>query len=341
MNKERLKRHREIAQATEIIEKLLNETTISDIRIISTQKYILDLFSINIEETNIPSGLENSPELYLENIDPFALNNSIFDFYQILKNLGDDITICDIGSANSLLSITANLFFPKVKIISIEPVASRMSEAIKLNEKLESNHEFYKMLFNEVTIEIRYDYALIYFPTGKTLENILSKIMNSSNAKMGIMAIESHGDLINRLNQNGCLSLDKTVSKLISPRHDPLVHLYQYNQQALRSKTDEVLEKLYDQEKSVIEIETNSKKWIGLTERSDVHFKQNQQFIINLKYPPRSVSSEDKFKFISIKEIDFETQVLLNLIKYPFSIIRKIYPNDKIFENSRGEIISY
>ncbi|EQC46052.1 hypothetical protein [Bacteriovorax sp. Seq25_V] len=330
-----------IAKAIEIIEDILVQEALSEKQIINAQTEVLSLFNVDTVEniTNEELQLEDSSEFYLGDIHHHALNNSIFDFYKILKNLEGESTICDIGSAASLLSITANLFFPKIKVISVEPIASRMKAAISLNENLSSHHEFYETIFDERYKKLYYDYALLYFPTGKSLENILKSIMTDSSR--GIIAIESHGDLLTRLDQVGKLNNKKIFIKMVSPRHHPYAYIYEVNTKEEDSSSDLILNRIYSSEYIALKIDDSSGSWIGLTEGIEIYFKESKNNLITLKYPPRSISFDENFQFLREEDISSETKGILKLMKDKNSKIRKVYPDLKKVELANGMLLCF
>lgn len=336
---------KKIVQAIEIIEGTLKEADLPDDVIISRQVKLLSIFNISLE-----IQFENSRELeyelinpngdlYLNDIHHHALNNSIFDFYKILKKLKDDVTICDIGSASSLLSITANLFFPNIKVISIEPVAKRMQAAIALNKELMGAHEFYGTLFDSRYSNLNFDYALLYFPTGRALEEILEILTRRKDTC--IIAIESHGDLLFRLDQCGKLEKEQQLVKMVSPRHNPFAHIYKINPEASPTESDTFLREFYLENNFAMEIKDSRGTWIGLIESTDIYFQHDKNNLITMKYPPRSISTRGEIKFLHKEDLDDETLKIINNIKCDGSLIRKVYPKLKLVELADGEKVSF
>jgi hypothetical protein len=288
-------------------------------------------------EKELTADNENDA-LYLTGLAPLVLNNSYADFFLLLKNISIEnemATIIDIGAGHCRMAVLSKLFFPKLKVISIEPVAQRIPT-------FPENKDIYPITFSELPDTVIGDYYFLYFPTGPILEEILRKI-KSYQHQFSIIAIESHGELINRLKiESAWLEVIEYI-KLTYPRHNPICYLFekisesQITLEELNTKIENFSNALIDND------------WIADTKELELHFDKEGIISFEFKFPPRIVEKKlkeiDDIKFCSQEDFDEETKKLLNLRstndKITGHFIRKIFPYKRKFELSDSSIKDY
>ena len=156
-----------------------------------------------------PKQVENeltdgTPETYIgKGLLPEALFTSYKDCYQILSSLqirpGE--TLIDLGAGIGRMAITAALFFPHLKVRSIEIVRERLDQGIKVYKKLGLPIDgFINERFENVDLQIP-QYIFLYLPTDSSLKKVMNAL-KKIDAPLTIIAIESHGDLLPCLTTN-------------------------------------------------------------------------------------------------------------------------------------------
>jgi hypothetical protein len=276
-------------------------------------------------------------ELYLENLPALALNTSWHDIYQLLNYISsknEKPIICDLGAGNCRLAIMAQLFFPKVQVISIEPISHRMIRAKEICHN--SHHKFYANYFEEVYQEIRFDFVFLYFPNGTVFENILRKL-KGLKFPYSIICIESHGEMINRLNFEKSWLKGIEILKLIAPRHRE----YIYEFERIENTKDPLEKKFYElfEHNGEYKISDNNGHWFASTQGSSFYFDKPDTVTIEFKSPPRTIElSDSNIEIISncLEEEIAKHRKFLELRNQ--GQIRKVYESDLI-ELPNGKLI--
>lgn len=240
----------------------------------------------------------SNPELYLENnLEEQALNTSWYDYYQMIclsKKL--DITVLDIGSAYSkgtLLSLVLNFS----NFTSVEVVSERINWAKKVAASLGLNTNKF-IVSDSLEIDLsQFDVLYIYQPTGRFLTKLLDKVTRKNNQQY-IWAVESHGDLIPRLDSDSRLTKKKVQLSFHAARHDR--NLYSYS--VIRNETSPFInfERALYSNRFVEVRDYNSIygefRWITKAEKGFVDF-QNKTIVIELNGKRINVKEEDLSNF--------------------------------------------
>lgn len=287
---------------------------------------------------------------YEKDIQFSALNNHIVDFFELLEKLPADSTLIDIGSAHGILSITASLFFKnKFTIHSIEAVKGRLNFARTLSHFQKENHHFYESLFSQDIFQTILSninrcekvYLLLYIPTGKLLEEIISLNLTPIQ-KINALVIESHGDLISRINLSSKFSFQQVKTKLKTPRHDCNCYEYLLNPLAKQSLIDERLE-LINRDDMYFLIPDKDKHWLAITKNLDYQILNSDEIFVFFPCNQRSIKMKIN-EFEGIKSINKESlpPKLVPLISTQENDYQKLGINSKIrkiyFEDGSLEI---
>ena len=99
------------------------------------------------------------------------------------------------------MAITAALFFPHLKVKSIEIVKERLDLGIKVYKKMGLPIDgFINERFENVDLQTP-QYIFLYLPTDSSLKKVMSTL-KKIKAPLTIIAIESHGDFLPSLTKN-------------------------------------------------------------------------------------------------------------------------------------------
>ncbi|EPZ51004.1 hypothetical protein M902_2659 [Bacteriovorax sp. BAL6_X] len=272
-------------------------------------------------------------EFYLCGLQEEAINTSLSDFYEILLRINElnhakEIAICDIGASYAKMAFVANHFFPNIRVISIEPVKERIDyAAAKLSD---SKHIFINDIFHKDLIkDYKIDYFFLYFPVGKVLNEIITEV------DAPIIAIESHGELLNRLGHS--FSHKKKLTKLTFPRHNPYSFIFSHKEETRLFKAFEELQEKDDD----LMIIDDQNPWLADSEGLKHYFDDEEKITLELKCPPRTIYFTDGIETVNSCNLSQEIQQLIQKRraneKVDGYLIRKIFL-DGSFELSSGEI---
>lgn len=301
-------------------------------------------------ELQTPEKTQNSKgdeDDYYLGLDANALNTSVIDFINILKLMPQGSVIADIGSGHSLMSITANSIAAHLKIISIEPITQRLLKAQQYNEFCRGIHSFYPLHFEDIDNDLFIDYLFLYLPGGILLENILSKILELKNYPKYILAIESHGELINRLDHFSYFQNKKILTRLVFPRLDQNCYIYEFNKNRDINSVDKFVKKFYT-ENFVIKLSDGIGEWIASTKEASLFFFTFDSILIECVYPPRTIKIKtaeiSNLKLLATSSLPKRIVELVQKMQLQEKIneqfIRKIYIDKNRCELSDGSLVT-
>ncbi len=286
-----------------------------------------------IEELLNKNNLKSSEELYLCGLKEEAINTSLLDFYEILQKLNElenykEFTVCDIGASYAKMAFVANHFFPNIKVISIEPVKERIEYG--LDKLKDTKHIFINDVFKEELIKNhKIDYFFLYFPVGKILDDIITQL----NAP--VVAIESHGELLNRLGHS--FSQKEVLTKLNFARHNPHSYLFTRPSESSLYKAFKAFQKKEDE----VIIINDQRPWLADSEGLAHYFDEKDKITLELKCPPRTIFFNEDLETANSCNFSKPIQLLIQKRraneKVDGYLIRKIFL-DGSFELSSGEI---
>ncbi|PIK16175.1 hypothetical protein [Halobacteriovorax sp. JY17] len=248
---------------------LLKESSPEAFNLLCDEFFLYDYNSIEIslKKSETPSNLYLSETLREE-----ALNTSWYDYFLLIQlSLKKGIRIIDIGSGyskGSLLSLVLGF----THFLSVELVPERIEWAINKAHELGLCTESF-IIADILEIDLRsYDALFLYQPTGEFLTSFLNKV--SKNSSQMIWAIESHGDLIPRLDLDSRLFNKEVLTTFSSMRHDSNLYSYKIKNSPLTELLS--FESLLYQKK-FIEIKAYNKiygnyTWVSRTKGAFIDF---------------------------------------------------------------------
>ncbi len=249
----------------------------------------------------------------------------------------------DLGCGTGRAPILYGLLFPERQSFGIEFESSR----IKVGEIFTKSFNLPNITL--VTGDLlscnipEADSYFLYFPTGAVLDRILHLLYHSQKP-FKLIAIESHGDLFARLENENWLQLRAEIS-LSSKRHHPMARIFE---RVFVSRDSHPAFALSFQEKFLL-IEDGQSKWIG--ETFFLEWSYDSRF--ELKTPPRTILWSQVKKVMELSEIETlyqpairirrlgRVKIVTNLTEHT-GFIRKIivYPTFAL-ELSSGEKVEW
>lgn len=225
--------------------------------------------------------------------------------------------------------------YPDSSSVGIEFEKSRLEVSQRLRNELRSTQvEFIHADLCSAEIPIA-DLYFLYFPTGPVLDRILDKIGDNPNTFL-LIAIESHGDLFDRLDQETWLEVYKTIP-LQSPRHSPYARIYRKHKMKLQSTFHD-----YSFQERYFKIQREDGKiWVG----DSFGMTWLQKGFFNLASPPTTICLEDVKTVHTWEELDGKLQLLIKLRRLGHldtlkGSIRKIFIHPTLqIELSTGKLI--
>ncbi len=178
---------------------------------------------LNLRNQSSRSSLLEGTYLGL-NLSVHALYTSYRDCFQILSNLDEmrikerkaTLTLLDLGAGMGRLAITAALFFPAIKVASIEIVKERLDLAKEAltNINFKGPFNLYHKNLNELNSDKEedkelknlfetFDSVFLYLSSNPTFKSLMTKLKKRALKKPFMaIAVESHGDLITTLKKD-------------------------------------------------------------------------------------------------------------------------------------------
>lgn len=231
-----------------------------------------------------------------------ALLTSREDFEAIFSSLPHIERWVEPGSGHGLGPCLFAELHPSKSATGIEFEEARFKNSQKLKETSGlSNVEFIHADLMESDVPDG-DAYFLYFPTGIVLDKILHRIGTSPGSPL-IIVIESHGDLIPRLQKEPWLEEVKKIP-LHSCRHSPNAVVFK--------KTGQVSDSLHwlsFVRKHLLLKEDNGEKWLG--ESYGLEWSRNNEF--NLLTPPRTIRSSQVEAVYSPEEVEPRYRPALHL----------------------------
>lgn len=169
------------------------------------------------EELSAIEEKVESKEEFTKNLHPKALYTSATDFAAIFASsfvVGDWV---DLGSGLGLSVMMYAQAFPERRAYGIEGALARHEWALKKSKNFQLTNAFLShddLLTGSLPLGHTF---FLYFPTGPVLDRILSELRVSPSFKR-LVVIESHGDLIARINREPWLRKMGEI-ELSDPRH--------------------------------------------------------------------------------------------------------------------------
>lgn len=229
----------------------------------------------------------------------------------------------DLGSGYGHTVLTYAEKFPDRKAIGVEKELPRIEVARNISSDLGLSSEFIQgdLLHCEIPDGKVY---FLYFPQGHILDRILSVLMRKP--LITLVAIESHGDLFERLDREEWLHLSKTI-QLKSQRHNQEARIYT----SLGSTTTLAGLHEFSFRNKIFLITQDNISWLG---ESFGLYASGNSYMLN--HPPRTVEEKDVVKIMTIDELNPAQKLLVKL--WQFDDIQ-IMTKDKIISGALRKII--
>lgn len=204
------------------------------------------------------------------NLSIHALYTSYRDCFQILSKLDElrikeakeKLNLLDLGAGMGRLAITAKLFFPNIKVASIEIVKERLNLAKEALTNIGCTEAFnlYHKNLNELDSNNdnkdlkewfeTFDSAFLYLSSNPTFKTLMTKLKKRALKKpFTAIAVESHGDLLTTLKKdNPWLTEEKDKLKSNSKRWSEDISFFKSlkveKMQSLQKEEDLLFQKL-------------------------------------------------------------------------------------------------
>jgi SAM-dependent methyltransferase len=255
-----------------------------------------------------------------------ALYTSEFDLLEIFSHPDIKGTFCDLGCGTGKAPLLYGYLFKGCKAIGLEFEEARLNVGRK-----------FKRLYPAANVSLihadlltcnlpRADVYFLYFPTGPVLDRILTKLYESKIV-FQLVVIESHGDLLPRLDLENWLTL-KAEIPLRSQRHYPSARIYLRNNEV---RSNSLLPFTLSFQKKFLLI--SEEEWIGETE--GMEWTQNKSF--TLIYPPRTMQWKDVKKLMVLEDIDLSMHAAIFIRRMG---VVEVHTLKKIFEGIIRKIIT-
>ncbi len=248
------------------------------------------------EHDSIESGVIERKGSY-QGLSKEALSTDVEDLKNIFQSKNITGTFLDLGCGTGESVLLYAEIFPDRQSIGIDFEESRLNEARKFAFK---NSTFIHADLLCCNIP-EADTYFLYFPTGPVLDRVLSSLYDMKN-EFHLVVIESHGDLIKRIDLENWLTLVEEVP-LITPRHYPNARIY--TRPMVERAADLLPFTLSYQEKYLV----MKDDWIG--ETYGMEWTDGDRF--ELLTPPRTIHWKDVKKLMILDDFPHYVQKVLSL----------------------------
>lgn len=247
----------------------------------------------------IEEGVEDKEGAYVHH-EQEALYTSSEDLLALFRHPLVKGTFCDLGCGTGQAPLLYGYRFPERKALGLEFDKAR----ITAGQEFQGNNV--ELLYADLlTAPIPYaDTYFLYFPTGPVLDRILSELYRKKEA-FTLIAIESHGDLLPRLELEKWLFLVDEVD-LVSQRHYPRARIYS---REFSERSVDLLLFEHSFRERFLEIQEGEEVWIG--ESLGLEWVEGDKF--NLKTPPRTIKRSDVKRVMTLDQLPPECQMVMML----------------------------
>ncbi|GAB4009852.1 MAG: hypothetical protein Fur0010_01320 [Bdellovibrio sp.] len=258
------------------------------------------LKELKLDLAQFESQLQNiyPDECYVgQDLTPEALYTNEQDSVEIIRQLQlkDSDRVLDVGSGIGHFIIPAANEFPGVHFTGVELVKERIELAKKISKHLAlKNTTWIAANLNQIDLP-RADVYFFYFSTGKAFSKIMEQLLKESFAReFKIVAIESHGDLIQNFIDRPWLSLAKKIP-IISKRHNHEAYVFTSIQNHYHS---ELMKNL-----KLIERDMNLKGFVDWKQKDRHHW----EMVLKKDWYFESHHRSPKIEYLKCSECSFST----------------------------------
>lgn len=249
-----------------------------------------------------------------------ALYSSPEDLSHVFRHPLITGTFVDLGCGSGFSALLYGTIFPDRSAIGVEIEEARLKRGF---EYLRHHPEVKVTLIQGDLLSCALPVAetyFLYFPTGPVLDRILFELYKL-NKEFKLLVIESHGDLIKRIELENWLTFTDEVP-LNSLRHHPSARIYVRNFSE-RKESLEVFNHSYQDH--YIVIQEKNETWLGRT--LGMEWTSGDRF--ELLSPPRTIFWKDVKKLMlsmeECEEVYFEAIDLWNKGEITLTTADKIY----------------
>ena len=232
-----------------------------------------------------------------------ALYTSREDFLAIFSHPHITGTFVDLGCGTGESSLLYGSLYPERKSIGVEFQGARL----KIGRAFQAEHQISNVELREQDLFKNPipegDTYFLYFPTGMVLDRILSSLYESQR-EFKLVAIESHGDLLPRLQKENWLKLVAEVP-LSTSRHYPNAQIFE---SIKVSRGEELLPHTLSYQEKFLVIQ-DQETWLG--ETMGLEWSEGNRY--ELLIPPRTIQWESVQEVLSFNEFDVKTQEAIKL----------------------------
>lgn len=233
-----------------------------------------------------------------------ALYTSKEDLELIFNDKNVTGTFLDLGCGQGQTVLYYAIKFPDRKALGIEFQKSRFDFSVSIQDEFEIKN-VHLIMDNLLSCKIpKADTYFLYFPSGYILDRVLTELYEGNNA-FHLIVIESHGDLIPRIEKENWLELVQEI-KLSSKRHYPKAKIYK---RLFCDRDPNLRPHFFSFQKRFLIIHDNEITWIG--ESFQMEWVGGDQF--NLKNPPRTICWRDVKKMMCFDDFDSLTKFVVSL----------------------------
>lgn len=249
---------------------------------------------------DIAESLVSERETSYKGTSKEALLTSSEDFRTIFSYIKDCKSFLDLGCGHGVGVIEFAKMYSHAWSGGIDFESSRLEAGKKmaLDEKLTNCHFIESdLLISEIPIVDAY---FLYFPTGIILDRILDYLGNQ-DADFRIIAIESHGDLLQRLKKEKWLELEAEIP-LRDKRHYPFAQIFKKCSQRGRDLHSISFKNKF------LTIRQDHRLW--LADSFGLEWVRDDEFL--LKTPPRTIKESD---VLEVNDFEFLSTYLQKMIQ--------------------------
>ena len=259
-----------------------------------------------------------------------ALLTSVNDYQLIFEALPGISTWIELGSGHGRGPVLFSYLYPEKRSIGVEFDEARFRESERLKSSLKlDNVSFIHADLISAEIPVG-DVYFLYFPTGPVLDRILA-VLGRREGTFQIVAIESHGDLLPRLNLEKWLEVHKEIPIQSKRHHNKAVV---YKNVALKEAS---LLDLSFQHQFLLIRDASQEVWIG--ETYGLQWQVDGSYLLAL--PPRSIKESQIIGLLNDSELSDELRTLIHIRRYTRPGLRKIFLNPLRGELSDGRILDF
>lgn len=245
---------------------------------------------------SIESGVGSQKGSY-QGLPKEALSTDVEDLKTIFQSELVTGTFVDLGCGTGESVLSYGDLFPDRKAIGIDFEEARIAAA---RDFAPVNVQFIRAdLLNCEIPEA--DTYFLYFPTGHVLDRVLTKLYEMKK-EFHLVAIESHGDLLKRLELENWLKVVDEIP-LTSKRHYPNAKIFK---SLLVERSSELLPFTVSFQHKFLFI---SDEWIG--ESFGMEWTEDDRF--ELETPPRTIHWRDVKKLMISEDFPYNVQKVLTL----------------------------